>query len=80
MRILARPTELILKMEWERPAISKSAPTGRTNSDAAFPSRPNQSTSGVQLSGGDVSTKPSGSKISASMPTPSTTRGPGRLK
>ena len=36
--------------------------------------------SGVQLPGGEVSTKPSGSKISASISIPSITRGPGRLK
>ena len=36
--------------------------------------------SGVQLPGGDVSTKASGSKISASISMPSITRGPGREK
>lgn len=45
-----------------------------------LPARARYSKRGVQLAGGEVSTKPSGSKISASMLTPSTTRGPGRQK
>lgn len=79
--MVAQTTEVILK--GRGPTAECAGPRERARTDgrsAASESEPAYSNSGVQLPGGDVSMKPSESKISASIPTPSTIRGPGRSK
>ena len=83
--MVAQTAEVILKGRGpttECAAALRTSPNRRQvgGRSAASESEPAYSNSGVQLPGGDVSMKPSESKISASIPTPSTIRGPGRSK